>query len=62
MNIQAATRANLQKEVEISQAHAHEIIEAQKRMELEGDKLENMSEAKFALMTKYGRMATTTMI
>ena len=53
LDIQAATRANLQKEVEISQKNAHE-LEARKRMEIESEKLENMSEAKIALMAKYG--------
>lgn len=53
LQIQADTQANLQREIELSQKNALE-IEARKQAELENDKPENMSEAKLALLSKYG--------
>ena len=53
LQIQADTQASLLREIELSQQNALE-IEARKQAELENDKPENMSEAKLALLTKYG--------
>lgn len=53
MEIQEATNANLQKEIELAQKNALE-VEARKQAELEANKVENMSGDKIALMAKYG--------
>lgn len=53
LQIQADTQASLQREIELSQKNALE-IEARKQAELDNDKPENMSEAKIALLSKYG--------
>mmetsp|Transcript_12356 Transcript_12356/g.22303 ORF Transcript_12356/g.22303 Transcript_12356/m.22303 type:complete len:224 (-) Transcript_12356:73-744(-) len=53
LEIQATTHANLQKEIDLAQKNAVE-VEARKQMELESNKLENMSKDKIALMAMYG--------
>jgi len=53
LEIQATTNANLQKEIELAQKNALE-VEARKQKELEGNKVENMSKEKIALMAMYG--------
>jgi len=53
LEIQAATHANLQKEIDLAQKNAVE-VEARKQMELESNKVENMSKDKIALMAMYG--------
>lgn len=53
MEIQGNTSAQLQKEIELAQEHGIE-MEARKQMQLEANKVENMSSEKMALMAKYG--------
>lgn len=53
LEIQAATNANLQKEIALAQKNAVE-VEARKQKELESNKVENMSKDKIALMAMYG--------
>ncbi|KAL3816102.1 hypothetical protein ACHAXA_004527 [Cyclostephanos tholiformis] len=53
LEIQAATHANLQKEIELSQKNALE-IDARKQVQLVNDKPENMSAEKIALIRKFG--------
>lgn len=53
LQIQAATHASLQKEIELSQQNAAE-LEARKQHEIERQKGEHMNDDRKALMSKYG--------